>query len=155
GSITKAPRVVDGQAERAQTPLRGYRLLPGVRVTPHAASTTVNHFIAYAVLVLVTIVLLGPLVWMVLTSLKAPGDEFSLTWVPDPVYWNNYVEVFTKRNYGMFFRNSLLTTALATLGSVINASLVGFGFARLRFFGRDFLFYVLLSTLMLPAIATL
>ena len=117
--------MVDGQAEHTRQPLRGYRMLAGVRITPRTASTTFNHGVAYAVLVLVTIVLLGPLVWMVLTSLKAPGDEFSLTWMPDPVYWNNYVEVFTRRNYGMFFRNSLLTTVLATLGSVINASLVG------------------------------
>jgi ABC-type glycerol-3-phosphate transport system permease component len=145
--------VVESKAEH--TSLGNYRSLAGVRVTPRSVNSAVNHFIAYAVLVLVTIVLLGPLVWMVLTSLKAPGDEFSLTWLPNPVYWSNYVEVFTKRNYGMFFRNSLLTTVLATLGSVINASLVGYGFARLRFFGRDFLFYVLLSTLMLPAIATL
>ena len=147
--------MVDGQAEHTHQSLRGYRVLGGVRITPRSASHTFSQGVAYAVLLLVTVVLLGPLVWMVLTSLKAPGDEFSLNWMPDPVYWNNYVEIFTKRNYGQFFRNSLLTTVLATLGSVVNASLVGFGFARLRFFGRDFLFYVLLSTLMLPAIATL
>jgi ABC-type glycerol-3-phosphate transport system permease component len=147
--------VVDRHLERSQHPLSVYRWLAGLRFTSRDAGIAFNQATAYFVLIVVSVILLGPMVWMVLTSLKAPGEEFSLVWFPDPVYWNNYVDIWTKRNFGVFFRNSLLTSILATLGSVVNASLVGFGFARLRFFGRNVLFYILLSTMMLPAIVTL
>ncbi len=140
---------------RLEQPIASYRWELGARRTPRTLRVLLNRGLPYLVLILVTVVLVGPLLWMVLTSLKAPGDEFSLNWVPDPFYWNNYFDIWTKRGFGVYFWNSVLTTTLATAGSVINASLVGFGFARLRFFGRDLLFFVLLSTLMLPAIVTL
>lgn len=126
-----------------------------IALGPRQRNALVRAACGYAVLVVVAIILLGPLTWMVLTSLKAPGYEFTLSWIPDPVYWQNYVDIWTKRNFGVFFRNSVITTVLATTGSVLNASLVAYGFARLRFFGRDLLFFLLLSTLMLPAVVTL
>jgi ABC-type glycerol-3-phosphate transport system permease component len=144
--------VVDSQLEQ---PIARYGWGLGTRLTRRTFRVLIQRGLPYLVLILVTVVLVGPLLWMVLTSLKAPGDEFTLTWVPDPFYWNNYLDIWTRRGFGVFFWNSVLTTTLASAGSVVNASLVGFGFARLRFFGRDLLFFVLLSTLMLPAIVTL
>jgi multiple sugar transport system permease protein len=69
--------------------------------------------------------------------------------------WRNYVDAFARLPFAVFFRNSFLICALCTVGQLLSASLAAYAFARLRFPGRDFLFLVLLATLMLPAEVTL
>jgi multiple sugar transport system permease protein len=98
-----------------------------------------------------------PLLWMISTSLKTPGLEFVYPpeWIPNPVEWGNYVRVWTEFPMAIYARNSFGVTVLATLGTVLSASVVAFGFAWMRFVGRDFWFTVLLSTMMLPEIVTL
>ena len=93
-----------------------------------------------------------PLYWMLITSLKLTGMEFLVPpqLVPDPFAWNNYRSIFEFAPFHIYFRNSFTVVFLATLGTLLSSSLVAFGFARLRFWGRDTLFIVLLSTLMLP-----
>ncbi len=93
-----------------------------------------------------------PVYWMVITSLKVTGMEFLVPpqLLPNPVAWDNYRTIFDHAPFHIYFRNSFLVVFLATLGTLISSSLVAFGFARLRFWGRDVLFVVLLSTLMLP-----
>ena len=98
------------------------------------------------------VVMLLPLVWVVSTSLKLPGAAFE--WppnlIPNPVVWSNYVEVFNVVPFFMFARNTLLITVIAMIGSILSSTLVGFAFARLRFPGREVLFILCLSTMMLP-----
>jgi len=109
------------------------------------------------VLLAVAVVSIFPLVWMISTSLKMSGLEFTFPpeLIPDPVAWSNYTQIWTMARYDLYMRNSFAVTLLATVGTMLSASLVAYGFARLRFFGRDFWFVVLLSTLMLPDIVTL
>ena len=103
------------------------------------------------------ILLIFPLLWMVSTSLKLPGTEFAYPpqLIPSPAVWHNYVDALAQEPFGLYLRNTLTITAAATLGSVLTASLAAFGFARIRFPGRDVLFILLLSTMMLPDIVTL
>lgn len=101
--------------------------------------------------------LMIPLVWLLSSSLKAEGQIFVMPpeWVPNPVRWSNYPDVFRRIPFAQAWLNSTIVTALATLGQVVSASLVAFGFARLRFPGRDLLFIVLLATVMVPYHVTL
>ena len=111
----------------------------------------------YLLLLLGTVLMLVPLVWLVSSSFKDDGKIFIYPpeWIPDPFRPNNYRRVFERVPFGRFYWNSTLVTLLAMLGQVVSASLVAFGFARLRFPGRDVLFIVLLSTVMIPAHVTI
>jgi ABC-type glycerol-3-phosphate transport system permease component len=100
---------------------------------------------------------LAPFVWMLSTSLKDPRYIylFPPQIIPDPVRWGNYVRAMTRLPFHLYAWNTLVITALALLGQLLSASLCAFGFARMRFRGRDALFLVLLSTIMLPGQVTL
>jgi ABC-type glycerol-3-phosphate transport system permease component len=103
------------------------------------------------------VVLVAPLIWLISTSLKEPNAIFKLPpeWIPDPVRWQNYPEALTALPFARFFFNTVLITVLATLGTVISASMAAYAFARLRFPLRSFWFALMISTLMLPSIVTL
>lgn len=111
----------------------------------------------YALLMAAALVLILPLLWLVSTSLKEAGRELSLPprFIPRPAVWGNYLELFRQAPFALFFHNSFFITILVTVGSMVSCSLVGFAFARLRFRGRDWLFGLLLSTMMLPVIIQL
>jgi multiple sugar transport system permease protein len=98
-----------------------------------------------------------PFLWMVSTSFKAPDKVMALPpqWIPDPWRPENYREALTRLPFALYLRNTLIITFLSLVGQVGSSALVAFGFARLRFFGRDPLFFLMLSTMMLPPIATL
>jgi ABC-type glycerol-3-phosphate transport system permease component len=112
---------------------------------------------AYILLVAGAIFLLFPLIWMVSSALKPDGMEFIYPprLLPDPVMWENFPRAFAAQPLLRFARNSATIAVLTTVGSVISSSLVGYGFARLRFRGRDFWFSVLVATMILPEIVTL
>jgi multiple sugar transport system permease protein len=111
----------------------------------------------YVPLALLAVILLGPVLWMVSTSLKEPGTEFAYPPVlaPQPIVWCNYLDALAQQPFGRYLANTLIIAGTATLGTVVSASLAAFGFARIRFPGRDLLFVLLLSTMMLPDVVTL
>lgn len=111
----------------------------------------------YLILVIVGVALMAPLVWLISSSLKDEGKIFTIPpeWIPNPVKWNNYAKVFDQVPFGRFYWNSVIVTFFSTAGNVVSASLVAFGFARLRFPGRNLLFLVLLATVMIPYHVTL
>jgi len=104
------------------------------------------------------ITFLIPFFWLVSTSLKAPGKEFTFPpqWIPDPIVWSNYPNtLFGVLPFYIFFRNTIIISLISLLGVLLSSSLVAFGFARIHFAGRDLLFVVLLATMMLPDAVTL
>jgi multiple sugar transport system permease protein len=111
----------------------------------------------YLLLTAVGVVMLTPLLWMISTSLKPRGMEFTFPpqWIPNPVVWANYYEAVTLLPFHLFFLNTVIITFFSTVGSLISGSMVAFGFARIPFPGRKFLFVLLISTLMLPYVVTL
>lgn len=95
-----------------------------------------------------------PFAWMLASSLKREIDVFSLPvrWIPDPLVWQNYVAVWTGAHpLTLYVGNSVIVALCRVLGELFTASLAAYGFARLRFPGRDALFLVYLSTLIIPA----
>ena len=116
-----------------------------------------KYWWTYLLLTLFGAMLCLPLVWLLSSSLKTEGQIFVVPpeWIPSPVKWSNYSEVFHRIPFGRGWWNSTVVTGLATLGQVVSASLVAFGFARLRFPGRDWLFMLLIATVMIPYHVTL
>jgi len=77
------------------------------------------------------------------------------TWIPPEIMWSNYITSWSYLPFTDFYKNTLLITMVNIVGLVLSSSLVAFGFARIRFWGRDKIFLLLLSTMMLPAQVTM
>ena len=110
----------------------------------------------YTILIVLSLAFSVPFLWSISTSLKSFDQVFRPgAWIPSPVKWANYIHVFDNIPFHLFFVNSMIVTGACVVGQLCSASLVAFSFARLRWFGREFLFRVMLSTMMLPAAVTL
>ena len=112
---------------------------------------------ANLVTVLLAITFFFPLYWAVVGALKRP-NELNLIpplWFPPSPQWKNFVEVGRIIPFYLFVRNTAVITVLGSIGGVVSASLVGYGFSHFRFRGRNLLFTLLLSTMMLPNEVTL
>ena len=98
-----------------------------------------------------------PFLWMLSSSFKELPQIFIYPpkWIPNPIRPENYIEALAKMNFPVALKNTLTITVLCLIGQVGSASLVAYGFARLRFPGRDFLFMLVLSTMMVPAQVTM
>ena len=112
---------------------------------------------AYAALIIGSIISLIPFVWMLTSSFKDPSKVFidPPQWWPNPWLWGNYSKAFDKMPFALYTWNTVKITGTCLVGQILSCSLVAFGFARMRFPGRSFLFIVLLSTMMLPAQVTM
>ncbi len=111
----------------------------------------------YAALAVMSAVFVAPFLWMVSTSLKPDSQIFSSTvqWIPSPILWRNYPAALASFPFWLYLRNTLFVCVMTTVGTVASAALPAYGFARLRWRGRDVLFFVLICTIMLPAQVTL
>ena len=120
-----------------------------------------GHFVSDALLLTLTLifaVIFGlPLLWAVSSSLKEANQILLVPpqWIPNPVQWSNFVDVGQVVPFFLFIRNSFIVTITGTIGGVVSASLVAYGFAYFRFRGRNVLFIILLATMMLPQEVTL
>ncbi len=116
-----------------------------------------EHVITYGLLLAGTAVICLPFFWMISTSLKQQMDVylFPPQWIPQPIQWDNYRQVMTFWPFWTFVWNSLVVTLGSIAGKLMASAVAAYGFARLRAPGRDAIFIVLLSTMMLPSQVTL
>ena len=112
---------------------------------------------AYLLLLTGSVVMLIPLLWLVRSSFMGLGQIFVFPpeWIPDPWRWDNYPKALTTIPFVRYFFNTLFILVPTVIGTLITASLAAFGFSRLQWPGRDWVFGVLLSALMLPYAVTL
>ncbi|HWG84671.1 MAG TPA: carbohydrate ABC transporter permease [Deinococcales bacterium] len=96
-----------------------------------------------------------PALWMLSTALKGDAQVFSEEWFPNPVRWQNFLDAWRLAPFTRYFLNTSVYTMTVVFGTVLSCSIAAYGFAKLRFPGRDVLFIVLLSTMMLPGMVTL
>jgi ABC-type glycerol-3-phosphate transport system permease component len=98
-----------------------------------------------------------PFLWMLSTSLKAPGDVLLQPpkWIPNPIKWENYVTAWTVAPFNRFLLNTCIITTLSVIGYALSSSIVAFGFSRVHFPTRDLWFTVLLATMILPSQVTM
>jgi multiple sugar transport system permease protein len=116
-----------------------------------------NNITLYVVLIVLAIPFIFPFFWMVMSSFKTATDIFAFppTFIPDVWHWQNFIEAFQYQPFGRHYFNSLYIAILVTTGTVFIASLSGYAFARIRFRGSNFLFILLLSSLMMPIEVTI
>ena len=112
----------------------------------------------YAVLVFFALVFLAPMVWMVSASLKPEGNVFEIPfrlWVPGEIHPENYTVAWSQFPFWRALRNTMTIMVLSMFGGLTSAVLTAYVFARLRFPGRNVLFVLVLSTMMIPSQVTL
>ena len=113
-----------------------------------------NETIFHVVVITIGIIMLYPLLWMVSASFKPTVEIFgNMSLIPKTFTLDNYVvgwQYNRTTTFATFYWNSARITVLATIGAVLMSSLVAYGFARIRFFGRNFWYSCMLITMMLP-----
>lgn len=118
----------------------------------NTAMKKAGRVLVYVVMYGAAALTIAPFVWMVLTSFKGIGEIFTYppTWWPEEFTFANYENAFSAAPFGRYYFNSLLVAVLVTLGQLVTCSLAAYAFARMKFWGRDVLFFIFLGTMMVP-----
>ena len=108
----------------------------------------------YLIAIAIGIIMIFPLLWMFSGALKTKEMLLEETVInllpPQPWQWQNFIEAWTALAFTRFLINTLIITVATMFGGLLSASMVAYGFARLRFVGRNFLFFIVLGTMMVP-----
>jgi multiple sugar transport system permease protein len=103
------------------------------------------------------VVILFPLAWMLSTSLKTRLEvlKFPPNWIPAVPQWQNYPDALTVNPFGRYFLNTMFYACSVMFAELLSCSFIAYGFARLRAPGKNWLFMLVLATMMLPTWTTL
>ncbi|HEX7993120.1 MAG TPA: carbohydrate ABC transporter permease [Streptosporangiaceae bacterium] len=110
------------------------------------------RYLFYGIAIVTSAIMIGPLYWMLATSFKVASGVFAAPpqWIPSPWTLANYHDVFTLLPFARYFLNSVVVTGAIVVLNIVFDLAAAYAFAKLRFPGRDFLFFTLLITLMVP-----
>ncbi len=111
-----------------------------------------SRALLYAVLIVLAILMVVPLVWMIITSLRPDYSRGGVSSNPFLAYlnWNNYVVAWQRANFSQYALNTAIYATVCTIGQVLLGAMAGYSFARLKFRGSDILFIMVLVTMMIP-----
>lgn len=115
------------------------------------------RIVVYIIITLVAVAYVFPLYWMVATALKTDVEVFRVppSLLPENPQWQNFPLSTTYIPFWQYMWNTMVISALTILGVVVSSAFIAYGFARVRWPGRNLVFMVYLSTIMLPAQVTL
>lgn len=113
-----------------------------------------GRVILYLVLIIGALIAIFPFFWMVSNSLMTLGETINRRLLPDIPQFGNYVEAWNGARFAKYFWNSVVITVITCAGLLFTSILAGYAFARIQFTGRDLIFALLLSTLMIPETVT-
>lgn len=123
---------------------------------PHARVSSTRLLVAalkYAILIALTASWVFPFYWMFTSALKNDSQVYTIppVLVPIPAHWNNFIDAWTRNNFNQYALNSIFRYCIpVTVLTVLSSGVVAYGFSRLRWPGRDLLFYLCLATIMIP-----
>ncbi len=112
----------------------------------------IRSILLYFFLTGATLVMSFPLFWMVSSSLKTLAETNSpgIIWIPKQVTWDAYINIFQNTNFLRAYFNSVFYTSLALVGTLLSIAWVAYAFSRIEWPGRSFVFFLMLSTMMIP-----
>lgn len=113
---------------------------------------TVKKSAVHIVLIISSILMLIPFLWMISCSLKSPQEIYALpqTILPKRFAWENYVKMFQSAPWATYTLNTVKVASLVTLGQVVTSCCAAYAFSRLKFKGKNILFVIYISTMMIP-----
>jgi multiple sugar transport system permease protein len=135
---------VSPAARRTGVSLRGSQLL--------------GKILTYAVLITLAATWMFPFYWMFSSAIKDDSQVYTIppVLIPNPAHWNNFFDAWTHNNFNLYAFNSIFYYCIpVTVLTVVSSTIVAYGFARLKWAGRDLLFAICLATLMIPYQVTL
>ncbi|MBR3119048.1 carbohydrate ABC transporter permease [Oceanobacillus profundus] len=109
-----------------------------------------RRLLPYVLLIIGSVIMLFPFIWMVSTSLKAPFDIFNLSIIPENPTLANYIKILEESMFIKWFMNSIIVALITTISVLFFDTLVGYIIAKFSFVGRTVIFILILSTLMVP-----
>jgi multiple sugar transport system permease protein len=117
----------------------------------------VSNALAYLIGISATVFALFPFLWMISTSLKPQNEiyKFPPQWIPSRITLESFKRVWEAMPFDRYVVNTLIVTGAILAGTLIFASIAAYSFARLRYPGRDKLFFLLLASMMIPKIVTM
>ncbi len=117
-----------------------------LRLTP----ATLRVIFTYVVLTIGAFISLVPFFWMISKSLMSLGESMGSTFIPSEIYWENYAIAWERGQFSLYFANSVKITLITLAGELVFSIMAAYAFARMKFPGRDVIFSILLSTMMIP-----
>ena len=123
----------------------------------HKKKRTVGKVFCYLLLLCMTIITAFPFLWMILSSFKQSSEFYLLVpkLLPEKFQWNNFTELFEKWSFARYYKNSIFVTAIQVISNILIVLLAGYGFAKFNFKGKNSLFLIVLSSTMIPWVATI
>ena len=124
---------------------------PSARVrSKQAGSGFLMRFAIYAVLLIGGAISVAPFLWMISTSVMSLGEAQGVRVIPSQLHLENYIDAWEEADFTEYFVNSVEISVITLAGELVVCVLAAYAFARIKFPDRDFIFTVLLSTLMIP-----
>jgi len=121
-------------------------------LTGMSKAKKMGDFAAIVTLIFISIIMVFPIYIMLMTAVKTSAEVMSFppTFFPNAITLRNFSHIFETMNFAVLYKNSLFVSGMVTLGTVLSSSFVAFGFYRYRTKGKEFLFMIVLSTMMIP-----
>lgn len=115
-------------------------------------SNPASKIAVYILLTIGSFTMLIPFLWMISTALKSPAEAVAMppVWIPQIFRIENFARAFEVAPFGRYFLNSVLITSISTLGELLTTILAAFAFAKMKFYGKNLLFTILIATMMVP-----
>jgi multiple sugar transport system permease protein len=103
-------------------------------------------------LVIISFLILLPFIWMVSSSLKLSNEVFAfpIQWIPEKIRWKNYIDIWKQIPLLTFYKNTVKLTVIVTLLQLFTSSFAAYGFAKMKFPGRNMLFFAYIATIAVP-----
>lgn len=119
--------------------------------------TSIGRILIFIILLTGALTMIIPFAWMLSTSLKEAKLVYQIPpqWIPKPVDWKNYVEIWTHSNLLSGIKNSTIVSACVLLFGTFSSTMSAFAFAKLDVPGKNVLFICLLSSMMIPFVVLL
>ena len=124
------------------------------KTTRQPVKVDYGKILTYLILTLGAFIAIVPFLWMLSASLMNLTEATGRAVLPRAAQWSNYQEAWTGANFRDFFANSVIIAAITISGQVIFSTLAAYSFARVKFPGKNFLFTLMLATLMIPEAVT-
>lgn len=128
---------------------------PKLSASSSARRSRLTNALIYFILILGAFFALLPFFWMISTSFMSLGETIMRQWLPSALHFENYAEAWQEARFEKYFLNTVIISLVTLLGLLITSTLAAYAFARIRFFGREAIFALLLSTMMIPESVTM
>ncbi|RUT43426.1 carbohydrate ABC transporter permease [Paenibacillus anaericanus] len=111
----------------------------------------------YVALISISVLFIVPFIWLIRSSLMDLSQIFTMPpeWIPEPFKWDNFQRALTVLPFDTFFINTIIIVVSVLIGTVVTSSIAAFGFSRIKWKGRDTVFAILMTSMMLPAAVTI